>query len=304
MSKIININGKVDSKIDNPNLKKLLNIYDKCLLEGKEIVLEITNSKNYSFLLSNYIKINNEFINNNNEEKINDFSNLIINILNDFSDAPEKVWAILFSYNIYRIYNDKFLSLTSDDLSILISLYMVFEYENLIPMLDKISDFAFDKELMQELYSINLEKRNLVHFITNGVEEYLCEGVLIGKPVSCYIKEYLDIRRRELLKIKEDIKLDTIPNIYNYLNSQIVPIACMMADSEDDITSKRGYELISELEMFECKMKNMSEDNYNKCIKCINSIIFNKDKYLLEKIELIFNVVDVLSYYKKTPPKI
>lgn len=301
MDKIININGKL-SNVKNADLKKLIGIYNSNYTEGKDVVLELTNPKNYSYLLSNYININTSFFDEN-DEQVSNFSNLVIKTLEDFNDAPAKVWAILFSYNLYRLYGNKLLTLTSVEISLLVSLYMVFEESYLLPMLDKISDFIFNKELLQELYNMNMSKKNLVHFITNAVESYLEEGIIANIPVSYYLKDELRIRRENMLSVKEEIKLDSIENIYAYLKEQTEPLAAIMIDSKDSNIIERGNKLLSDLNMFEFKINNMSSNHYDICIKSINAIICNQNKSLLDKLELIFNIVDQLSSYAPSNPK-
>lgn len=301
MDKIININGKL-SNVKNADLKKLIGIYNSNYTEGKDVVLELTNPKNYSYLLSNYININTSFLDEN-DEQVSNFSNLVIKTLEDFNDAPAKVWAILFSYNLYRLYGNKLLTLTSVEISLLVSLYMVFEESYLLPMLDKISDFIFNKELLQELYNMNMSKKDLVHFITNAVESYLEEGIIANIPVSYYLKDELRIRRENMLSVKEEIKLDSIENIYAYLKRQTEPLAAIMIDSKDSNIIERGNKLLSDLNIFEFKMNNISSNHYDICIKSINAIICNQNKSLLDKLELIFNIVDQLSSYAPSTPK-
>lgn len=301
MDKIININEKL-SNVKNADLKKLIGIYNSNYTEGKDVVLELTNPKNYSYLLSNYININTSFLDEN-DEQVSNFSNLVIKTLEDFNDAPAKVWAILFSYNLYRLYGNKLLTLTSVEISLLVSLYMVFEESYLLPMLDKISDFIFNKELLQELYNMNMSKKDLVHFITNAVESYLEEGIIANIPVSYYLKDELRIRRENMLSVKEEIKLDSIENIYAYLKRQTEPLAAIMIDSKDSNIIERGNKLLSDLNIFEFKMNNISSNHYDICIKSINAIICNQNKSLLDKLELIFNIVDQLSSYAPSTPK-
>lgn len=301
MDKIININGKL-SNVKNADLKKLIGIYNSNYTESKDVVLELTNLKNYSYLLSNYININTSFLDEN-DEQVSNFSNLVIKTLEDFNDASAKVWAILFSYNLYRLYGNKLLTLTSVEISLLVSLYMVFEESYLLPMLDKISDFIFNKELLQELYNMNMSKKDLVHFITNAVESYLEEGIIANIPVSYYLKDELRIRRENMLSVKEEIKLDSIENIYAYLKRQTEPLAAIMIDSKDSNIIERGNKLLSDLNIFEFKMNNISSNHYDICIKSINAIICNQNKSLLDKLELIFNIVDQLSSYAPSTPK-
>lgn len=290
MANIININGKFNGDITNPKLKKLSGLFDKYLENSKDIIMDVANIKNYSYLLNNYISINKSFNNNDkDDENIDKFANLVCEVIDLFKRDDQKVYAILFSYNLYRIYGAKLLTLTPKDLSIVISLFLVFEQENKITYLNKIADFIFDDNLRKDLYRLNRKECDLVTMLEVAIEDYLIYGICDNRPVNCFVKEEIDRYKRSLFSKVGNVSLD---NTYETFKNNVELFASFLINTKNYENAKIGYAWLSSLEKVRVKLKNMGDENKMICVSKIENIWQSIELTLKEKIDLSFNIID------------
>ncbi len=290
------------NKVKNSNISKLIKIYNESFNANKQIFYENFNPKDYMYLINNYHNLNNTFIANTNienNEKINIFINLVLKTVDDFKFEEEKVWAILYSYNLYRLYGFKINELTSTDMGLLISIYMSFDENYSLKTLDEIMDFIFDANIKKEIYDKKIDKNKLVLILLEPIDFYLNEGVKLGIPINYFIKEELKNNKNSNLSIRQILKLnwDTPENIYNNLKNDVTNLANIMINSEDKDQKQEGYELISNLEMLVCRLKNIPEQDYDNCVNAIK-ILFEDEKIeILDKYYLIFSLVNQFTTY-------
>lgn len=299
MGEIINLLGN-NTNDKNPELEKLNKLFDQCFTKCKEVVLDITNPNNYSYLIKNYNRLNKYFSMVKNDD-INRFIKLNFSVTENFEDLPEKVLAILYLYNLYKLYGDKLEVLTLTDISVLISIYMSYDDDYTVEKMDKIIDFVFDRDLMNEIYELNLSIKEVTHLLENAIDMYLDEHM---KSIKSYIKEEIAAKKENLKRIDEKRVLNTPYDIYHFLKSQVDSISMYLISTQNEDLEQKGYEYISNLNMVIYKMKNMPSDNLNKCIKCINDIASKKDLNLIEKLDLIFGTLDIYNSLSDKAPRI
>lgn len=295
MTKIINMYGILNQDTENIELKKLTSIFDKYMLEEKEYILESTNPENYVFLISNYTLLNNSFSNLSKDENVTKFINLVFEMLSDFPNADQKVYAILFSYNLYRIYGNKLIDLTAKDISILISLYMTFEQSYPVKNLDKMSDFIFNKELKNEMYSYDIEKRKLVHLLEVAIDDYFYVGIKNKIPVTYFVKKQVSDYRKSLITVVKKLKLNTPEEIYDYMYNEVSILAGLLISTQEYENVVKGEKLNSSLNSMVLKMRQMKPEDLETCTEFINNMINKSNLGLLDKTEKIFKFIDVLA---------
>lgn len=295
MSKIINMYGKCIQESENVELKKLTSLFESYMKEEKDFVIESTNHENYASLISNYILLNDSFSNLAEDKNVNKFIRLVFETLSDFHDADQKAWAILFSYNLYRIYGTKLVDLTAKDMSVLVSLYMTFEQSYPIRSLDKMSDFIFNEKLRNEMYSYNMEKRKLVHFLEVAIDDYFYVGIENKIPVAYFVREQIRDYRRNLISVVKTPKLTTPEEIYDYMFNKVGILAGLLISTQEDENVAKGEKLNSSLSSMIFKMRQMKPEDLETCIKFINDMVNKSDLGLLEKTEKIFKFIDVLT---------
>lgn len=295
MTKIINMYGILNQDTENIELKKLTSIFDKYMLEEKEHILESTNPENYVFLISNYTLLNNSFSNLSKDENVTKFINLVFEMLPDFPNADQKVYAILFSYNLYRIYGNKLIDLTAKDISILISLYMTFEQSYPVKNLDKMSDFIFNKKLKNEMYSYDIEKRKLVHLLEVAIDDYFYVGIKNKIPVTYFVKKQVSDYRKSLISVVKKLKLNTPEEIYDYMYNEVSILAGLLISTQEYENVVKGEKLNSSLNSMVFKMRQMKPEDLETCTEFINNMINKSNIGLLDKTEKIFKFIDVLA---------
>ncbi len=294
--------NQVSEEFSNLNLEKLIRIYDENFKEDKEEFKDADYLKNYMYLVNNYRDLNKAFLNEKNAEttkNINTFVNLILNMVNNFKFPAEKVWAILYAYNLYKLYGFKVNNLTSADINLLVNLYMELDIRYSLSSLNKIMDFIFDTNLKNELYNMNLSLDKLTKFLLKPIDIYFNEGVYHGIPLNFFIKEEIKNKTENKVSIREPLKLnwDTPEDIYNHLKNKITSTANLMINFGDEEQKQEGYELISDLGMLVCKLKNMSEENYGICREAIKILMEDEKREPLDKYYLMFSLINQFTTY-------
>ena len=284
------------------NVEKIIKIYDENFKEDKEAFMDADYLKNYMYLVNNYRDLNKTFMAEKNEEinkNIDTFTNLILNIVNNFKFPIEKVWAILYSYNLYKLYGFKVNGLTPYYLNLLINIYMGLDDKYSLSSLDKITDFIFDSSIKNNINNLNLSLREMTNILLETIHLYLEEDIAFKIPLSYFIKEKLNHIKENRLKIRKTIKLnwDTPEDVYNSLKDEITTIANLMINSNDEGQIEEGRELISNLDMLVCKLKNMSEENYNICMESIKILMEDEKRDFLDKYYLMFSLINQLTTY-------
>ena len=286
----------------NQMLEKLIRVYDENFEKDKEEFMDADYLKNYMYLVKNYRDLNKTFLNEKNEEinkNIDAFISLILNMVNNFKFSVEKVWAILYAYNLYKLYGFKANNLTSADINLLVNLYMGLDRKYSLSFLNKIMDFIFDANLKNELYDMNLSLGELTNFLLEPIDEYIDEGINFNIPLIFYIKEEIKNKTQNKVSTKETLRLnwDTPEDIYDNLKNKITSMANLMINSGYEKQEQEGYELLSNLGMLVCKLKNMSEENFGICRETIKILMEDEKRKLQDKYYLIFSLINQLTTY-------
>lgn len=291
MSKIINFYGFHNQNINNEKIEQINKIYKENFLKEKDIIFELTKLNDLKFLINNFNDLNNNFLILD-TKKIDFFLQLIIDTLKKENKPALKVWKILYSYNLYRVYGEKLSKLSSDNVNTLISLLISFERDYDIKNLDSICDFMFDDKIRKELDFLSLPKNELVHLLENAIDEYLDEEIKTNYTIKYYVESAIKDYKESKFKIKKDLSLDTPESIYEYLKGPVLALSRPLIDSDQTLQNNMGIELQNNLDMLVFKLKNMKQDDLEICINLIKKII-NSDNYsLIDKIELSFDFID------------
>ncbi len=286
----------------NKAVEKIIRIYNQNFNEDKDEFKYNDGLKNYTYLVNNYRNLNKRFLDEKDidiNKEIDNFISLTLKVLDNFRFPLEKVWGILYAYNLYKLYGFKINNLSVYEINLLINLYMGLDDKYSLSSLDNVTNFIFDDDIKKNLYNANLSLRDLTNLLLEIVDFYLEEGLASNIPLSYLIKKKLSNVCENRLNIITKTKLNwnTPEDIYNNIEAEVKNLANLMINSKDEKQKQEGYELVSNLDMLICKLKNMSEEDYKVCKEAIQILVEDKDREILEKYYLIFSLINQFTTY-------
>lgn len=261
-----------------------------------EIIKEQVNKKNFNFLIDNFNMINNNLkLGNVNPKELQLISDKLHLVLNDVDDSLELIYIVLCFYNAYRIYNERFLRLPDRYIKLITNLFISFEQDYDIKKLNNISNFVFNKEIMDELKKISLDDMNMFYTCESFIEAYMSDDIFA--PVEYYAKKEIEIIKN--LREEEDnyepsflgYGIRTPEFIQERLNNQLERMP-LIFKTDEYLKTK------SDIDMLVYKIKNINKQDQNNFLSFVEKTSSDDTLNPKEKIKIILNYIDSLYYSK------
>lgn len=281
-----------NKKIAKKYITDIENKLKKDLEVEKETIESDENKNNFIFLIDNFNSIN-SYLKKGfaTPKELQLITNKLNFILNEEDYSLSRIYIVLCFYNAYRIYKDKFLELPSSYVELITSLHISFEESYDIRKLDHISDFVFNKNIMEELENITLDNRELLNRCESIVDEYLNGD--ITAPVDYWAKKEI-----EFLKESKEINDKHGPGFFGYgirtaefiqkrLDEQLENMSFVFAPD-------KYFSIKSDIEMIVYKIRNMSEKNRKSFYKFIEKIDASSEINPIEKLERTLDMAETL----------
>lgn len=295
MANIVNINGMLAGS-ENEELNFFVNVFDEVINSCKNKIDKYTKQENYKFLIQNYIVLNKKFSMINNDSAINIFLNKTYELMERQSDMLIKCFTILYMYNLYRIYGNNLNSLSNNEFDILFELYMSFDNEYTIKYLDDMTQFIFDDKIKTQLYKYKSDKKTLLSVLENAIEIYLDNGKCNNIPVKYYVSDGLNEVKKRKFSILNDPKLDSVDDIFNYMDKNLSSIL-KLAHANSNDSSKDFNEYLNcmmrQLDDVKEKINTSSVELKNKFIIFTKKVLLSEKNGICGKIDYILNTANV-----------
>lgn len=298
MNKTLNFNeykNKIEENKKNAEDKvtQIEELFDELYKKERKNIEDDENLDNFNFLLENFKKMNMDIKNGHvTPKELQLISNKLYSMLKKEDFAISRIYIILCFYNAYRIYGYKFLELSIEDSELITSLFISFEENYNIKKLDSISNFVFNKDLMNELRSFEQNETMLLHTCESIIEMFIEENE-IKAPVEYYVKEEIE-NKKEAKEINENhgpgflgYGIITPDFLQNRLSENLENMLIIM-------TPNKYFSLKSKIDMLTFKIENIGEENKKQFFKAVRNINDNDDFRPHEKLEMILNYLDTL----------
>lgn len=295
MTNIVNINGMLAGS-KNEKLNFFVNVFDEVINSCKNKIDKYTKEENYKFLIQNYIVLNKKFSMINSDSAINIFLNKTYELVERQSDMLIKCFTILYMYNLYRIYGNNLNSLSNNELDILFELYMSFDNEYTIKYLDDMTQFIFDDKIKVQLYKYKSDKKTLLSVLENAIEIYLDNGKCNNIPVKYYVSDGLNEVKKRKFSILNDPKLDSVDDIFNYMDKNLSSILELaQANSNDNSKDFNEYLncMMRQLDDVKEKINTSSVELKNKFIIFAKKVLLSEKNGICGKVDYILNTANV-----------
>lgn len=303
MGDIINLNKeKIRLDENKKNNKNYVLLIEK-LFEYSKIFkggFKSNFKKNIEILESNYMNINKKALSGNIEySEFEKFIKLLTGLL-DFNDADFKYYFILFFYKLYQNYGNKIFELDNELLEQLIRTYSLFYEEDNINVLDDALEFLFDEEIRNEMMDLFPDYKELGNHIISIADEIIEDDKKSWKVI---VRQYLDNYKKDSVKYKDvddfDIGIITPEIIKEKMSSQLAGFVGMYyvkyEETKDEHFLNLAHELENNLDTMVIKLKNVKKEEQIKVFDTIRKIWTNSETPLIQKADMIFNVVNVMS---------
>lgn len=303
MNNIINFSEiKENSEENKLNNKKLVLLIKDLFNDAKLNKCDFPTAfdNNINILETNYENINKKALNGNiNHDEFNIFYNRLISILSN-EELDFRYYMILFFYKIYSNYGNKLFELNNEIINQIIRTYSLFYEEENINVLDSVFEFLFNSEIRNEMVGLFPDYKIMGDHIINIAEEMVdlkekTKDIILREYLNRYkknIKEYTDrndfeigIITPKIIKEKMSLQLNGIIDLY-YVKYN---------ETNDNKFLRLAYELENNLDMLVYKLKNIKKEDEIKVYDTIRKIWTNEEIALLQKADMIFNIVDVVS---------
>lgn len=295
MANIVNINGMLAGS-KNEKLNFFVNVFDEVINSCKNKIDKYTKEENYKFLIQNYIVLNKKFSMINSDSAINIFLNKTYELVERQSDMLIKCFTILYMYNLYRIYGNNLNSLSNNELDILFELYMSFDNEYTIKYLDDMTQFIFDDKIKVQLYKYKSDKKTLLSVLENAIEIYLDNGKYNNIPVKYYVSDGLNEVKKRKFSILNDPKLDSVDDIFNYMDKNLSSIL-ELAQANSNDSSKDFNEYLNcmmrQLDDVKEKINTSSVELKNKFIIFAKKVLLSEKNGICGKVDYILNTANL-----------
>ena len=295
MSNIVNINGMLAGS-KNEKLNFFVNIFDEIINSCKNKIDKYTKEENYKFLIQNYIVLNKKFSMVNSDSNINIFLNKTYELVGKQSDMLIKCFTILYMYNLYRIYGNNLNNLSNNELDILFELYMSFDNEYTVKYLDDMTQFIFDDKIKTQLYKYESDKKTLLRVLENAIEIYLDNGKCNNIPVKYYVSDSLNEVKKRRFNIVNDSKLDSVDDIFNYMDKNLSSILELaQANSSDSSRDFNEYLncMMRQIDDVKEKINTSSIELKNKFIIFAKKVLLSEKNGICDKVDYILNTANV-----------